>query len=352
MIRAIPVTLKYITKTKQRKIIALINAYRSCVNQYLHLFELYKPKLNKETLDLVTITKLSQRYKSNALKQAIQIYKSCIKRKKKVPNFKGFPVLDAKFVTIEDGNKSFDLAIKLSSLSKGNRITLLTKHHKRLNYWLSQGKLKQSCELRENKLILYVEVLKQNYKLGKSIGVDLGQKKLLTTTDNQFIGREFDQINDKIKRKQRNSKAYRRALKERDNWINYCINQLPWNSIGVLCYENLINMKFGKSKLRKWKKFRIKQQHWTYRKVITRLIEKCQENRVRPVYVNPKNTSRTCPACSNVDEANRNLEKFCCLTCGYKQDADIVGATNILRKGLDWLGSLESPNSKSNYAIV
>ena len=351
MIRAIPVTLKFITKTKQRKIEALIDAYRHCVNQYLQLFETHKPKLDKKTLDLVQNVKLSQRYKSNALKQSIGIHKGCIKKKKTIPKFKGFPILDAKFVSIEQGEKSFDLAIRLSSLSSGNKLTLLTKSHKRFNYWLKQGTLKQSCELRSNKLILFVEVKDQAWKNGKKLGIDLGMNKLISTNEGEFLGTKFKDVNDKILRKKKNSNAYKRSLKERDNYINQVVNQLPFSDLGVLCYENLSNMKSGKSKLRQWKAFRIKQKHWTYRKVITRIIEKCQENRVRPVYVDPRNTSRTCPSCGNVDAANRKLEKFCCLTCDYKQDADLVGATNILNKGNAWLESLESSNSKSDYAI-
>lgn len=352
MIRAVPVTLNFITKTKKRKIQALIEAYRKCVNQYLKLFEIHDPKLNKETLDLIKTTKLSQRYKSNALKQSIEIYKSCVKSKKKIPQFKGFPNLDAKFVQIQDGKNSFDLAIRLSSLSKGNKLTLLTKKHKQLKYWMSKGELKQGCELRPNKLILWVEVAKQKHKKGKSIGVDLGMVKLLTTNEGEFFGTKFNKINEKILRKKKNSKAYKKALRERDNLINQEVNKLPWEDIGTLCYENLLNLTKGKNKLRKNKRLRVKQQHWTYRKVISRILMKCEENRVRPVYVNPRNTSRTCPSCNYVDEANRKLEKFHCLTCGYKHDADIVGAMNILHKGLDWLGSLESPNSKSLNAIV
>lgn len=353
MIRAVPLTLKFVTKKKKRKIKALIDAYRKCVNQYLKLFETHEPKLNKETFDLVTTTKLSQRYKSAALKQAIGIYKSCRKTKKKTPKFKGFPVLDAKFVQIQNGEKSFDLAIRLSSLSKGNKITLLTKRHKRFNYWNARGKLKQGCELHYNKLIVWFEVPKQSYKNGKALGIDLGITKLITTSNGDFLGRDFAKINNKILRKQQNSKAYKRALRERNIFINKVINKLPWNKLGILCYENLCNLTKGKKgKLRKYKKFRVKQQHWIFRKVISRILMKCEENRVRPIYVNPRNTSRTCPSCNNVAEANRKLEKFHCTSCGYEHDADIVGAMNILKKGLDWLGSLESPNSKTSSNII
>lgn len=351
MLRAIPISLKFITNSKRRKIQALIHAYRKSVNFYLKHNNL---TLSKESLDLLQTSKLSQRYKSNALKQAIGIKKACKNTTKKTPKFNGFPILDSKFVTIENGKKSFDLIIKLSSLSKGNKLILVSKKHKHLNYWLTKGELKQGCELRNNKLILWVEVKQDKlYKEGRSLGIDLGMKKIITTSDGVFLGRDFNEINNKILRKKKNSKAYKRALRERDNLINRVVKQLPWDELGVLCYEQLSNIKFGKvGKLRKYKGFRVKQQHWTYRKVISRILEKCQENRVRPVYVNPKNTSRMCPVCNSVDAANRVLEDFRCLACGYEQDADVVGATNVHRIGLDWLSSLESLNPKRSNAVI
>jgi putative transposase len=338
--RAIKLKL-FLTKTKQKKVKALIEAYRKAVNFYLTKNDL---KLNKQSLVLLQNTKLSERYKSNALKQAISISKSSKTKNKK---FSGFPILDAKFVDIQNGNNSFDLWIKLSTLSKGKRIYLPTKKHKRLNYWLSKGDLIQGCELHEDKIIVWVEIEKQDSQNNRSIGIDLGMNKLITTNDGKMLGKSFSLLNDKILRKQKNSLAYKRAIREKDNYINQEINKLNWENIDILCYENLRNLTKGHSKRRKYKKFRVKQQHWTWRKIISRILEKCEENRVRPIYVNPYNTSRTCPICNNVDEANRTNEDFCCLNCGYKQDADIVGATNILNKGLNWLGSLESPNSKS-----
>ena len=47
------------------------------------------------------------------------------------------------------------------------------------------------------------------------------------------------------------------------------------------------------------------------------------------------NTSRTCPACRFVSQDNRpSQEKFLCVECGFAENADLVGAINILRAGL------------------
>ncbi|MFI1396030.1 RNA-guided endonuclease InsQ/TnpB family protein [Streptomyces sp. NPDC020681] len=53
------------------------------------------------------------------------------------------------------------------------------------------------------------------------------------------------------------------------------------------------------------------------------------------VAVDPRNTSRTCPACGHVAKENRpTQEKFHCVSCGHTAHADTVGALNVLRAGL------------------
>lgn len=52
--------------------------------------------------------------------------------------------------------------------------------------------------------------------------------------------------------------------------------------------------------------------------------------------VNPRNTSRTCPACGHVPGENRTTqEKFECTRCRHTAHADQVGALNVaIRAGL------------------
>jgi transposase len=50
--------------------------------------------------------------------------------------------------------------------------------------------------------------------------------------------------------------------------------------------------------------------------------------------VKPWNTSRTCPVCGHIEEANRNGLVFRCKSCNYQDNADRVGATNIALRSL------------------
>jgi IS605 OrfB family transposase len=164
------------------------------------------------------------------------------------------------------------------------------------------------------------------------IGIDLGQKVFIQTSDNQSIGQEFDSLYEQITRKQRGSKAYKRKLIQRDNLINYCINQkLDLNGVELLSIEDLKQVKH-KSKL--GKKTNNKLQYWSYAKTIKKLEQVCSETGIKLMKVSPAYTSQTCSNCGSLHRENRSSqERFRCIDCGYSTNADYNAALNIDRKG-------------------
>jgi putative transposase len=55
----------------------------------------------------------------------------------------------------------------------------------------------------------------------------------------------------------------------------------------------------------------------------------------RLIAVPAHNTSRTCPACGHISADNRKTQAhFACVECGYKGNADVVAAVNIITRGL------------------
>ena len=53
------------------------------------------------------------------------------------------------------------------------------------------------------------------------------------------------------------------------------------------------------------------------------------------IAVPPHHTSQTCPTCGHVSTENRRTQaQFRCVECGYENHADVVGAINILERGL------------------
>jgi len=54
------------------------------------------------------------------------------------------------------------------------------------------------------------------------------------------------------------------------------------------------------------------------------------------IAVPPQNTSRTCPVCGCVSADNRQTQaRFRCVDCGFEEHADVVGAINILARGME-----------------
>lgn len=353
MKRAIKISLKLTTSAKRRQIAALLEAYRGAVNFYIRSLWIEPGKLDKATLArlLDPQTRLTNRYKAQALKQALETVIATKKAAKALgvpcsrPVFRGSAILDAKFVTVEEGRGSFDLAIRLSTLHSGHRMTILAKKTAMLNKWMAVplAKLIQGCALSEDSIVLWVDIPDFDLKAsGEIIGVDIGVNKLISDSNGQHYGREFKAIRDKIRRKKTGSRGRLRACSERQQFINRTVKSLPFDRLSVIGVEELNNLKTGKKKGR-GKSFRKAIAPWTYRHVLTRIEQLAQENRVLLVRVDPANTSRTCPKCGAAKKENRKGELFRCLTCNHAADADHVGALNILARTLRTLGSVESP---------
>lgn len=358
MQRACKLSLKFITELKRRKIAALLESYRAAVNFYIRSLWECPGKLDKATLERLGQTRLSERYKAQALRQALSVVISTKKAAKasgkpcSMPIFSGAAILDAKFVAIEDGKGSFDTVVKLSSLRKYRKLTLPTKSTAVLNKWRSKpgARLIQGGCLTEDSITVWVELSDEDPKdTGETLGVDIGVNKLLSDSSGNHYGKDFKVVRDKILRKKPGSKAKRRALRERDNFINRVVNLLPWGALMVLGVEKLIGLKKGKKKNR-GKAFRRAMAPWAYRQVITRIEQKAQEHRVCLVAIDPRNTSRECPSCGAVSEQNRKGEDFHCVACDHEQDADTVGALNILARTLSVIGSVESPRLQTAMA--
>jgi IS605 OrfB family transposase len=72
---------------------------------------------------------------------------------------------------------------------------------------------------------------------------------------------------------------------------------------------------------------------WSFAQLRAFVTYKAQRVGVPVVLVDPRNTSRTCPACGSVDKRNRKTqETFSCVECGCAGHADHFAAVNISRR--------------------
>lgn len=358
--RAIRLSLKWLTKAKRNRVQALWLRYCHAVNFFLqYCWSHNKADLNGKTLAKLKQSELSARYRSQALKHALDIIKAtragaeALGVEASCPRFRGAMKLDAKFVEIDlvKNAPEFDVVLRVSSLVRGKKIVIPTKGTRVLNKWLNQpgARLIQGAALSPHKLVLWVAVPESRWKSeGHVVGCDTGLNKLFALHNGEkvlFRGTKMRQVCARVARRISGSKGKKRARCFRDQYIDWMVNKIPWTQIKTLVVEDLTNLKKGK-KQNQGKGLRKTLSPWRYRRALNRIEQRAQENGVRLVRISPANTSRTCPKCGKVSKLNRSGEEFRCIACGHPDDADAVGALNILRRGLRFLGSVESPRSK------
>jgi putative transposase len=208
------------------------------------------------------------------------------------------------------------------------------------------------------------EVPEPNHPSTSAVGIDVGVSQFATLSN----GVVFHAINS-LKRHQKRLAAYQRTMSRRikfsKNWkksqkqigrlhhkvANIRSNHLHQTSTtisknhAVVCIEDLQIKNMSKSAVGTiafpGKNVRAKSglnkailaQGWGE---FRRQLEYKQAWLGGDVIAVPAHyTSQTCPECAHVDARNRATQaRFACMNCGYINNADYVGAVNILRAGL------------------
>jgi len=87
--------------------------------------------------------------------------------------------------------------------------------------------MQNTIKLYKNNLIFsYEKEDKTKRIVTNRIGIDVGYKKLLSTSTNNFYGKELINVYNKLNRQQQGSKNFKRTLFERDKLINQFCNEL------------------------------------------------------------------------------------------------------------------------------
>ena len=70
------------------------------------------------------------------------------------------------------------------------------------------------------------------------------------------------------------------------------------------------------------------------------VLEDLKLNESSVINVDPRNTSQKCPKCGWIESSSRDKKRhlFCCKGCGYRSNDDRIGAMNLYRMGISYLG--------------
>jgi len=342
MIRSLKFSLQFSNSGKLAQLDALSKEYKNTVNYFFKRL-LQKKDLSEDFLKLYQ-SPLSYAYKQCAKRQALKIFKTWCrskKKKKRKPKLRNTSlIVDRRFVTLREGQNSFDYWLKVSTLNKGNPILVPVKNYNYAQKYFTGWNLRPGARLLKKGEKWFVQLTfeketPKKKKEGKIIGVDIGIKKLITTSEKEFLGKDIEKLIQKIQRKQQGSKAFKRVLKERDYYINQTVKQLDWSQLKKIVMENIKNIKKNIKRDRKLsKEVRSKFHWWTYSRLLRRIQELAEISGVHCQLVNPAHTSQTCSQCGYVHKLNRVGEIFKCRNCGYTADADWNASLNILNLGL------------------
>lgn len=184
---------------------------------------------------------------------------------------------------------------------------------------------------------------------GGVLGVDLGITEIASDSEgNQYSGALVKAVRRRVREHRRqlqkkNSRSvYKRLQKTRRRQsrfvrqTNHVISkQLVLRAVSqakALCMEDLSGIRSRASVLSR--EVRWLMGNWSFDQLKQFVAYKCEAAGVPLIFVDPRNTSRTCSGCGHCDKANRKSQSmFECLSCGFQANADANASANIARKG-------------------
>ncbi len=211
------------------------------------------------------------------------------------------------------------------------------------------------------------EVEQSAPQAASAIGLDVGIKRFATFSDGQFLAplASFKQHEQRLRRYQRRmsrkvkgsrnwhkakakvQRLHARIADVRQDFLHQASSELA-RAHALVCVEDLqvknmsasaagnieqpgknVRAKSGLNKA-------ILDQGWF--EFHRQLAYKLEWSGGQLLAVDPRNTSRTCPECGHAARANRKTQaRFACVACGFEEHADVVGAINILSRGMQKL---------------
>jgi len=179
------------------------------------------------------------------------------------------------------------------------------------------------------------------------LGVDLGIVNLASDSDGELFSgaqldhqrRIFEHRRKNLQKKQTRSAKRKlqklsgkqaRFQKHTNHVISRMLVQKAQDTCRAIALEDLRGIR--KATVRRSQRSR--HSNWSFYQLRQLIHYKAERAGIPVVLVDPRNTSRICPACGYVDQANRVSQSlFSCNQCGFSANADYVAALNIRARG-------------------
>jgi len=181
------------------------------------------------------------------------------------------------------------------------------------------------------------------------LGVDLGIVNIATDSDgNVYSGAKVEQNRRIFAHRRRNlqrkgTRSARRKLKsikgkqarfqtDQNHVISKRIVAAAKRTSRGIALENLKGIR---ERVTARRRQRARLANWGFHQLRSFVEYKARLAGVKVVFVDPRNTSRTCPVCGCIDKANRPSQAtFLCVSCGFSGHADAIAAGVIRARAL------------------
>jgi len=214
--------------------------------------------------------------------------------------------------------------------------------------------------LRDGKFYLHqsVEVCQPKQKTGEVVaGLDLGIKRVfglyisngeekaigsrrflrhwqhyteLIATEKSRLARQGRRTSRKVQRLYRKRTIYLSNL--HNNLVAKLFRILNRNKVSILFVGDIKHICKDNDKGRTLN--RMTHNYWSFGSLLGKIENKAEEFGIRLVKVPEPYTSQECPICGHRQKSNCKDRIFVCSFCGYVDHRDIVGARNILKRGM------------------
>jgi hypothetical protein len=266
--------------------------------------------------------------KASVSSKLLENYKQNFNKK---PNFDNVNIelnsICCKFLECSSGH--FNGFIQLSSLGKKyNKIFIPIKLHKHSRKFTQDGFVCMTSFLLSKEFIDFrwkKEISEKSS--GKIVGIDQGFLDIASLSDRQVTekidnhGHSLESIISKMSRKQKGSKAFKRAQEHRRNFINWSLNRLNLKDIKQINLENVKNLRFQSRCNRV-------MSHWTYTTISEKIQSLAEISGVHVQLNSSSYRSQRCSACGMVKKSNRKGKIYTCSGCGLVIDSDYNASLN------------------------
>ena len=236
--------------------------------------------------------------------------------------------ISSKLVDFQDDSVHFDSFVRIKSTGF-DHIKIPISYSKADKKWIKKKAIRiNSILLKKNSVsIRYALDTPALKKRGKIVGADTGLKSVITLSDGQALtapdphGHTLESICKTLSRRKKGSKNFEQTQAQRENYINWSINQLSLKGIKQINLEEVKNIFFKRRTSRLL-------SGWTNTLIEEKLKRLAEEQGVLVKLQDSQYRSQRCCECGLVLKSNRKGKLYKCKQCGNQIDSDLNAAKN------------------------